>query len=542
MSVQVDLRQLAVTREEAPSTPRRRTDGRRVFARFVLPGGVLLGFLALIGWAARDSFMPARPVTVVPVLAASGETQERAGEPLFQAAGWIEPRPTPVIVTALAEGVIEQLLVVEGQEVRAGEPVARLIDAEARLALTTAEAEKRYCDAECAAAHAVLHAARINLAQPVHLQATLAEAEAMLAKTETELASLPFLLRAAEARRKLAQLEWDNRQRAANTGAVPETTLRQAESDLEAAKASAEELKAREPRLKNEAAALSRKSDALRKRLELKTDETRALAESEAGVELMQSKLDKARVAVESARLRLERMTVRAPRSGRVLALVARPGMRLMGLVQGGYQESSTIVTLYDPAALQVRADVRFENVPLVRPGQPARIESPAAPGGALEGEVLFATAISDIQKNTLQVKVAIKSPPPTLKPDMLVQVTFLAPPNAAEHGSTAATPRFLVPRSLVETSDGGSYVWIADQAAGVARRRAVKIGSPAGDLVTVVEGLTASDKAIVSGREGIRDGQRIRVTGEDASFGVSGRGSASGSDRITRTPAPKEK
>src|SRR5258708_23812081 len=103
------------------------------------------------------------------------------------------------------------------------------------------------------------------------------------------------------------------------------------------------------------------------------------------------AKLDKARVAVESARLRLERMTVRAPRNGRVLALVARPGMRLMGLVQGGYQESSTIVTLYDPVALQVRADVRFENVPHVRPGQPARIESPPAPGGALEGEVLIA-------------------------------------------------------------------------------------------------------------------------------------------------------
>jgi HlyD family secretion protein len=542
MSAQVDLRQLAVTREEPPSTPKRRADGRRVFARFVLPGGVLLGFVALLGWAARDSLMPARPVTVVPVLAASGDTQERAGEPLFQSAGWIEPRPTHVVVTALAEGVVEQLLVVEGQEVRAGEVVARLIDAEARLALSAAEAEQRYCEAECAAAHAVLDAARINLAQPVHLQATLAEAEAMLAKTETELASLPFQTRAAQARRKLSQLEWDNLQRAASTGAVPDTRLRQAESELETAKASAEELKAREPRSKNEADALSHKRDALRKRLELKTDETRALAESEAGVQLMHSKLDKAKVAVEAARLRLDRMTVRAPRSGRVLALVARPGMRLMGLAQGSYQESSTIVTLYDPASLQVRADVRFEKVPQVRTGQPARIESPAAPGGALEGEVLFATAISDIQKNTLQVKVAIKSPPPTLKPDMLVQVTFLAPPNAGEIASPAATPRFLVPRSRVETADGGSYVWLADQAAGVARRRAVKLGSLAGDLVTVVEGLIASDKAIVSGRDGIRDGQRIRVTGEDASFGVSGRGSTSGANRTTRTPAPNEK
>ena len=33
----------------------------------------------------------------------------------LKAAGWIEPRPTPVGVAALALGVIQELLVVEGQ-------------------------------------------------------------------------------------------------------------------------------------------------------------------------------------------------------------------------------------------------------------------------------------------------------------------------------------------------------------------------------------------------------------------------------------------
>ncbi|HMF12417.1 MAG TPA: biotin/lipoyl-binding protein, partial [Gemmataceae bacterium] len=326
MSAGVDLQQLAVRREEAPSVLTRAAGRKRLFSRLVLPGGVLFGFLVVVGWAARDSFVPARPVTVVPIMPATGEAEEQGGEPLFQAAGWVEPRPTPVIVTALTEGVVEQLLVLEGQEVRAGDPVARLVDAEARLALAAAEAEKRYCEAECAAAHAVLDAARINLAQPVQLQATLAEAEAMLAKTETELAVLPYQVRAAEAKRKLAQIDWENRRKGANSGAVSEIALRQAESDLESASANVEELKARGTRLKGEAEALARKRDALRKRLELKTDETRAVAEAEAGVQLMQAKLEKERVAVDTARLRLERTTVRAAANGRVLALVARPG------------------------------------------------------------------------------------------------------------------------------------------------------------------------------------------------------------------------
>src|SRR5262249_7510102 len=200
MSARVVLGQVAVKRGEPLPALARARGRRHVVTRFVLPGGVLFGILAVLGWAARDSLMPARPVTVVPVMPATGETQERAGEPLFQAAGWVEPRPTPVIVTALTEGVVEQLLVVEGEQVGAGEPVARLIEEDARLALRAAEAEKRLCDSECASAHAVLDAARVNLAQPVQLQAALAEAEAMLAKTETELTNLPHELRAAEAR------------------------------------------------------------------------------------------------------------------------------------------------------------------------------------------------------------------------------------------------------------------------------------------------------------------------------------------------------
>src|SRR5205807_4579147 len=144
------------------------------------------------------------------------------------------------------------------------------------------------------------------------------------------------------------------------------------------------------------------------------------------------------------------------------------------------------VVTLYDPASLQVRTDVRFENVPQVRPGQPVRIETAAAPGGALKGEVLFATAISDIQKNTLQVKVAIESPPPTLKPDMLVQVTFLAP--AGDKPAETARQRLMIPQALVDSADGGASVWIGDQAAGVVHLSSEKLGMAVdGELVSVL-------------------------------------------------------
>jgi RND family efflux transporter MFP subunit len=293
--------------------------------------------------------------------------------------------------------------------------------------------------------------------------------------------------------------------------------LVQAQSEADAARAALEELQGREARLRNEVEAQKARREALRLRLELKTDETKQLADATAQVESAEARLEQANVAVEAADLRLKRMEVRAPAAGRVLALVARPGMRVTGMSANSMQDSSTVVTLYDPALLQVRADVRLEDVHRVRPGQQVRIESAAAPGGPLEGEVLMATSQADIQKNTLQVKVSVKEPPPSLRPDMLVQVTFLAPPPPKAKDAASQPLRLLVPRHLVESSEGGSHVWVADRAAGVARRRAVTLGLSGGDLVEVVEGLAVGDRLIVSGRDGLRDGERITVTGEEA-------------------------
>ena len=56
--------------------------------------------------------------------------------------------------------------------------------------------------------------------------------------------------------------------------------------------------------------------------------------------------------------------------------------------------------------------DVRFEDVPRVRLGQAVQIRSPAV-AEPLVGNVLFVSSLADIQKNTLQVKVEIESPPP---------------------------------------------------------------------------------------------------------------------------------
>jgi multidrug efflux pump subunit AcrA (membrane-fusion protein) len=518
MNTNVDLSQLALRRDPlAPPLVSRR---RHLVSRYFVPGVILLGFVAVLGWAARDQLLPAQPVTVVPVLATRAEVRQ-AGAPLFTAAGWVEPRPTPIVVTALTEGVIEELLVVENQPVRQGEPVARLIDEDTRLQLKRAEAALRLVQAKRDSARAELAAAQTNFQYPVKLQAELADAEAMLAQKQSELDNLPFEIEAARARLQLAGQDYEGKSRAASSvQAVSGRDVQRAESALAAAKAAVEGLTVRQPRLEQEVGALSRRRDALARQLELKTEEQRQLALAEAQVKSAEAVVRQAEVEVETLELQRERLTVLAPADGCVLHLLARPGTRVMGLAVDSPQDASTVVTLYDPANLQVRADVRLDDLPRMQLGQPVRIKT-AALAEPLMGEVLLATSLADIQKNTLQVKVAIHEPPPALRPDMLVEAVFLAPDSPGSDSSSSEQLRIYAPRHLIDVTESGAHTWIADQAAGVARKRSVTLGESSGELVEIVQGLTPADKLISSGRESLRDGQRIAIQGEDVKVGA---------------------
>lgn len=121
--------------------------------RFVVPLVIVLGAMALLAYAARDAMMPVVDVTVAPVVtkdaATNGATENEtdsvaqpAREPVIvaQAPGWIEPDPYAVTVQSLVAGVVDEVLVLEGDAVSRGDVIARLIDEDAVLALRRAEA------------------------------------------------------------------------------------------------------------------------------------------------------------------------------------------------------------------------------------------------------------------------------------------------------------------------------------------------------------------------------------------------------------------
>ncbi len=515
MTSNIRLQELAIARESGTLA----APPRRVFSRYVVPGGVLAGFLVLIAWASRNELVPTRKVSVVPVITTRAEIHT-SGAPLFQAPGWIEPRPRAVVVSALIEGVVEELLIVEGQDVQKGDVLARLVSVDAELELRQAENQLRQRQAQCELMKAELSAAKARLERPAHLDASLAEAESNLARTKTERAKLPSLLEAAAIRLRFAEQDLEGKLKSQD--AISERFLQKSQSERDAAKAEWTELKGRGDFLDREVVALERKVEALRSQRELLIEEKLRFADAQAKVEQAAGDLRQAELSVESAKLRLARTEVVAPVTGRVLQVVARQGTRVMGLSPNSNQDTTMVATLYDPHQLQVRADVRLEDVPSVLPGQKVQVET-ASSAKPLDGEVLFITSSANIQKNTLETKIAIFDPPSTIRPEMLAKVTFLAPEKKSNDPASMSTERMLVPRSLIEGQGADTTLWVVDTG-GFARRQPIQVARGGDQDLAEVSGIQLTDRLISSERDGLQENERVTIVREDPSLGIKAR------------------
>ncbi|QDS95955.1 HlyD family secretion protein [Roseimaritima multifibrata] len=509
----VDISQLALDRTVPDSAPSR---GRKWGLRYGIPLAILAGFLILLGAAAGKQWMPRQEVTVLPVLVKRGEVQQ-TGTPLFQAPGWIEPRPIASSVAALAPGVIDELLVVEGELIEKNQPIARLISIDSELAVEQAEAKKAIREGELARAKAERDAAKIRLHRPAHLQADVADAESQLAKAKTELAKLPFLIAAAEGDLQYAEKTWEGRRDA--EGAIAGRLVQQAANAYATAQAIRDELLQREPYLQREIQALENKLKAARERLTLLVEEKRQLEEAEAKVSTSAALLRESVLLLRQANLAMDRSVVRAPMNGRVLRLIASPGSRVMGMDANAGQNSSTVIEMYDPNRLQVRADVRLEDVPMVTRGQGVEVKT-ASSAAVILGRVLQVTSTASVQKNTLEVKVELLEPPENVRPEMLVTATFLAPESPGGDQGSAEIERLFVPESLLAARDADNGFWVVDEKDQAAFRTVESGQTGADGLMEVVSGLRLTDKLIVSGRDGLKPGMPLTVLGEDRALG----------------------
>jgi RND family efflux transporter MFP subunit len=289
--------------------------------------------------------------------------------------------------------------------------------------------------------------------------------------------------------------------------------LVQAQQAHAAQQAEVEAMRRRKPILEAQIRVLEAEVAAAAEDLRLRIADTRAVAEAQAAVQRAEAAVASASADRDDAALRFERMEVRSPAGGIAMTRLVEPGSKLM--LNMDAPRSAQVVRLYDPEKLQVRVDVPLVDAAKVGVGQPAEVVVDVLPDRMFRGCVTRVVHEADVQKNTLQVKVAIEDPSPEIKPEMLARARFLAKPDPDElETKDRAIQQLFVPREAVVERDGRSFVWLADQVDNVARLREVRPGrAMVDDWISVVEGVQPGDRVIIEGPTDLADGQRIRIS-----------------------------
>lgn len=495
--------------------PRIPMPGIRWRTRIVLPGVLTLAVVGLFGYAAGDALRTVAAVRVVPVIARTDISQAAAGAVLVQAPGWVEADPYSTAVTALADGVVREVLVLEGETVEPGQVVARMVDEDARLALDRAEAVLRERQAESDYALAAHAEALLNWEHPIELTRRVKTAAAQVAEKRAELERWPAELQREEAHATSLRAEDERVTPLYQQGQASFIEYVRAKQAHEAQKAAVATTRGMKPILEAQLASLEAEAAAAEEEMRLRIRDTRLLEETQARVAQARAAVAIAQAQRDEAALRLERMGIKAPVGGVVMNRLAEPGSKLM--LNADNPRSAQVVRLYDPSRLQVRIDIPLADAAKVGVGQPAEIVVEVLPDRVFRGQLTRVVNEADVQKNTLQVKVAIENPTRELKPEMLARARFLA--RASATAGDERIERFFIPRQAVRETAGGTWLWLADQTENVARRAPVQVGAARlDDAVEVTSGLRPGDRVIVESTRELSDGMRIRI--EEATQG----------------------
>jgi HlyD family secretion protein len=202
--------------------------------------------------------------------------------------------------------------------------------------------------------------------------------------------------------------------------------------------------------------------------------------------------LEQARAAEAAADARLALLVVRARGNGVVIGRdveagdVVQPGRTLLVLAVDG------------PTLLTMDPDER--NLSAISMGQEAVASADAYPGQTFRARVSFIGAAVDPQRGTVEVRLSVPTPPPTLRPDMTVSIEL----EAGRRREALAVPAECV-RDIT-----GQAPWMLVVREGIVERRAVRVGLRGDAIVEIASGAREGDLVVPSSAGSPAPGARV--------------------------------
>ena len=508
----------------------------RRFAFAALAAGVgLSGFLAVRAAESNGKPKPAAPLNkfAPPLLVAPLTVHAEAMQTENTVSGQVEPLHVATLAAEVANRIVRRP-VIQGDRIEAGAIVAQLDSDAAQTALQQAkdalaqarasrqQAETDYERAAIETREAILSArAAVGQAQSEAQKARAQREQAAAGERKTqaftrrqELRQAEDALTQAKTDERLARIDNDRYVYLVKQGAAPQQTLDHAQATLDSATArrqSAEQAlslagEGARQEDKDSAAAQVGAANAQIASAEHQVESARAalkiagtrdtrLAVLRRQIDGLKAQEAQARDTIRQAQIAVEKRTVRAPFTGRVLAALAD-----VGDMTGAGTPIARI-----GAIRQVKATFAIpeSSRPALRFGQTVSVTADALPGQKFAGRITALGFQADAKSRNFPIEITIANPNEALLPNMAARLRLAV---------GGATQRLLVPASAV-ASDGtgtGAYVFVLKN--GKAVRRAAHLGAPLGDRVEITSGLSDGE-TIAATPQRLSDNAAVRLT-----------------------------
>lgn len=213
---------------------------------------------------------------------------------------------------------------------------------------------------------------------------------------------------------------------------------------------------------------------------------------AESAYEEALSARDVARAAVESAEVRLAKLTIAAPFSGTL-------GFRAIS--EGAYVTAGTpLVQLDKVERLQASFSVPELKQAAAAAATQVELVADALPGERFTATVSALNPVIDVNGRALQVRAELDNRDMRLRPGLLVRVTVRGP----------ARDAVMVPEAAIVQRGQGALVYALDGKK--VREVRVSLGKRLDGEVEVREGLSAGDMVVTAGNARLSDGAEVEV------------------------------
>jgi len=429
----------------------------------------------------------APPVNEKTIPVAVAEIKTGQMDALLSYAGTLAARDSLNIMPKVG-GRINQILVEEGDQVRAGQPLATIEDdtyqaqfQQAKAALTTAQLSLSKMESgsrleEIVAAQEAVNEARAQLNDVAHIDDNeRTQAAAVLAQAQSAL--------------KAAQHDYDKIAWAGDVGATSQAqALEKATVTYQSALASYS--KATNP---GDATLAPLRSQLAQTELKLAL-----VKEPYRPVDFASARaaIKQAEAALKLARLQLDEVTLKAPFDGTVAELY---------ISRGSMVGSSSPVAKFVSKDLEVVINIEENQLSQVTKGEHAALNVSAYPGRDFPAVVTSVAAIADAQTHTFVVKVTPQDKESLLRSGMYADVTLLLDERA---------DALVAPLTAVTTIGDQPAVYVL-RADNTVEQRAVTTGMANDSQVEILSGLKAGEKVVVNGQVNLKDGSKVEVVPE---------------------------